>query len=78
MWHYLFFTWWTVFDQYNKINYINLIKRIGDVMVSVLVSSEVDRGFKPRSGQTKNYKIGISCFSAKPAALIRKGKDWLT
>jgi hypothetical protein len=47
-------------------------------MVSVLVSSEVDRGFKPRSGQTKNYKIGISCFSAKPAALIRKGKDWLT
>ena len=25
--------------------------RIGGVMVSVLVSSEVDRGFEPRSGQ---------------------------
>ena len=26
--------------------------------------SAVDRGFKPRSGQTKDYKIGICCFSA--------------
>ena len=25
----------------------------------------IDRGFKPRSGQTKYYKIGICCFSAK-------------
>jgi hypothetical protein len=32
------------------------------VMVSVLASSEVDRGFEPRSGQTKDYKIGIYCF----------------
>ena len=30
-----------------------------------------------RSGQTKYYKIGICCFSAKHAALRRKGKDWL-
>ena len=28
--------------------------RIGDVMVSVLASSAVDRGFEPRSGQIKN------------------------
>ena len=28
-------------------------------MVSVLASSEVDRGFEPRSGQTKDCKIGI-------------------
>ena len=34
-------------------------------MVSVLASSAVDHGFKPRSGHTKHYKIGISCFSAK-------------
>jgi hypothetical protein len=33
--------------------------RIGAVMVSVLTSSAVDRGFEPRSGQTKDYKIGI-------------------
>jgi hypothetical protein len=46
-------------------------------MVSVLVSTVVDRGFEPRSGQTKDYKIGICCFSAKHAALMRKSKDWL-
>jgi len=28
-------------------------------------------------GQTKDYKIGICCFSAKHAALRRKSKDWL-
>ena len=46
-------------------------------MISVLTSSAVDHGFKPRSGQTKDYKIGICCFSAKHAALRRKGKDCL-
>ena len=47
-------------------------------MVSVLASSAVDRGFEPRSGQTKDYKIDIYCFSAKhAAALRRKSKDWL-
>jgi hypothetical protein len=47
------------------------------VMVSVLASSAVDREFEHRSGQTKNYKIGICCFSAKHAALRRMTKDWL-
>ena len=46
-------------------------------MVSVLASSAVARGFKPRSGQTKDYKIGICCFSIKHTALRRKSKDWL-
>jgi hypothetical protein len=46
-------------------------------MVSVLASSAVDHGFKPRSGQTKDYKIGICYFSAKHAALRSKSKDWL-
>jgi hypothetical protein len=46
-------------------------------MGSVLVLSVVDRGFEPRSGQTKDYKIGICCFSANHAALRRKNKDWL-
>jgi hypothetical protein len=44
-------------------------------MVSVLDSGAVDREFEPRSGQTKDYKIGICCFSAKHAVLRRKGKD---
>ena len=46
-------------------------------MISVLALSAVDRGFEPRSGQTKDYKISICCFSAKHAALRRKSKDWL-
>ena len=37
-----------------------------------LVSSVVDRGFKPWSSQNKDYKIGICSFSAKHAALRRK------
>ena len=46
-------------------------------MVSKLFSSALDRGFERRSGQTKDYKIGICCFSAKHAALRRKSKYWL-
>jgi hypothetical protein len=45
---------------------------ISDVIVSVL-----DHGFKSWSGQKKDYKNGICCFSAKHAALRRKSKDWL-
>ena len=46
-------------------------------MVSVLALNAVDCGFKPRSGQTKDNKIDICCFSAKYAVLRRKSKDWL-
>ena len=46
-------------------------------MVSMLASSAVDRGFEPWSGQHKDYKIGMCCFSAKHAALRSKSKDWL-
>jgi len=38
-------------------------------MVSMLTLSAVDRGFEPLSGQTKDYEIGICCFSAKHKAL---------
>ena len=58
--------------------YSHIIKNhIGGVMVSVVVSSVGGRGFEPRSGQTKDYTIGICCFSAKHTALRRKSKDWL-
>ena len=54
------------------------LNRIGGVMVSLLASSVVYRGFaEPRSGQTKVYEIGICCFSTKHTALRRKSKDWL-
>ena len=51
--------------------------RIGGVMVGVPRKCAVYRGFEPRSGQTKDYKLGMCCFSAKYAALRRKNKDWL-
>jgi hypothetical protein len=53
------------------------IQRIGGVMVIVLASSEVDRGFELLLGQSKDYNIGICCFFAKHAALRRKSKDGL-
>ena len=46
-------------------------------MVSVVTSSAGDRGFEPRSDQTKDYKISMHCFSAKHAVLMCKNKDWL-
>ena len=62
------------FIQYRTFGISN---RIGGVIVSMLTSSVVGRGFEPPSGQTKDNKIGICCFSAKHAALRRKSKDWL-
>jgi hypothetical protein len=38
-------------------------------MVSVLTLGAVDHGFELRSGQTKDYKIGIRCFPAKHTTL---------
>jgi hypothetical protein len=37
-------------------------KHFSGVMVSVLDSNVVDRGFEIRSGQTKEYEIGIGYF----------------
>ena len=47
-----------------KIPSLNM-NRIGGIIVSMLTSKVVDRGFEPQSGQTKH------------AALRRKSKDWL-
>jgi len=46
----------------------------GGVMISVLDLGAVYYGFEPRSRQTKDYKTGMCCFSAKHAALRRKNK----
>ena len=40
---------------------------ISGVMSSMLGSSAVDRGFELRSGQSKDYNIGICCFSTNHA-----------
>jgi len=47
-----------------------------DVKLKMLMSA-VDRGFDRRTGQTKDYQIGICCFSSKHAALKSKINDWL-
>ena len=54
-----------------------ITNHIGGVMVSMLTSSAGDHGFEPQSGQTKDYKIGICCSSAKHTSLRSKSKDWL-
>ena len=41
------------------------------VLVSVLALNAVDRRFEFRSGLTKDYQIGMCCFSAKHVALRR-------
>jgi hypothetical protein len=46
-------------------------------MVSVLSPSVVYHGFEPGSRQTKNYDIGMRCFSANHAAWTRKSEDWM-
>jgi hypothetical protein len=46
-------------------------------MAWVLASSVVTDELMPVSGQTRDYKISICCFSAKNAALRSKNKMWL-
>ena len=60
-----------------SLQFDSFLNRIGGVVVSVLASGAVDRGFEPRSGQTKDLNIGIGCFSAKHAAIRITSKDWL-
>ena len=48
------------------------VNRMGGVMVRRACLE-----CEPRSGQTKDYKIGICCYSAQHAALNSRSKDWL-
>ena len=41
------------------------------------ITAPVDRRFEPWLVQTKDYNIGICCFSAKHATLISNSTDWL-
>ena len=52
--------------------------RIGWVMISVLATSVVDRGFERGSSQAKDYDIGICCLSTKHEVLRSKITDLLT
>ena len=60
--------------NYSKLFVLHILLR--DRIGGVLALNVVDRGLEPGSGQTKDYKIDICCFSVKHAALRRKSKDW--
>jgi hypothetical protein len=60
-----------------KLASVFLINCISGAMVSMLTSSAIDRELEPWFDQTKDYKIGICCFSPKHAVLRSKSKDWL-
>jgi hypothetical protein len=60
---------------------INQKHGFGGVMVGVLASSAVDRGFELRFGQTKDYKIGSEwlLFNANSAIFqLHYGENKLT
>jgi hypothetical protein len=57
---------------------IDLIRnRIRGLTVSVLASSGIVCGFDPRSGQRRDFIIGICCFFAKHGAFRSKSRYWL-
>ena len=69
-----------VIQNYNNILLYSVmysINYIRGVMVSVIGSIAVDRGFEPRTGKTKDSEIGICCFSVKHVPLWCKIKDLL-
>jgi hypothetical protein len=52
-------------------------KHIGGVMLSILTLIAVDCVFEPRSGQTKDYIIGIYCFSVSKYTALRSKSNKL-
>jgi hypothetical protein len=46
-----------IFNEMMMIRFALFQNHIGGVVVSMLASSAADRGFKPRSGQTKTMKL---------------------
>jgi hypothetical protein len=50
------------------------IHQIAGIILCVVASSAVDRGFEPRPGRTKYYDIGICWFSDKHTLLNKKIK----
>ena len=59
-------------------DYVFLLYRIDGVIVSVLVSSVVNRGFEPRPSQTKDNSKKKLYFVASPARSIKeKDQRWI-
>ena len=61
----MFVMLWLIILLANIVYLLSFQNRIDSVMISMLGWSMVDRGFGPRSGQIKDYQIGVCCFSTK-------------
>jgi hypothetical protein len=75
--HYVvkFVSWlWNIIDKCGLLADWNCIDGI---MVNVLTSSAAVRWFETWSGKTKDYKIGICCFSSNYVALSSKSNNSL-
>jgi len=59
----------------DNVHYSKCENHNGSVMVEVLASSAIDSGFETWSGQTKDYKLVICCFSYKYSELRSKSKN---
>ena len=57
--------------------FLCLLKRLSGVAVFMLVSGVLYFLFDSWAGQTKDYKLGICCFSTENAALRNKKNDYL-
>lgn len=64
----MLFEYWNIYES---------LFHIDCIMVEVLASGVVDHGIEPRSYQTKDYNIGINCFSAKESdkVLLVRNQD---
>jgi hypothetical protein len=58
-----------------------VMRKLGNTLILFSLNIAAQNGYIdvvcPRSGQTKDYEIGIGCFSTKYAALRGNNKNWL-
>ena len=84
--HTTYLTWYKVLYQHlmyvmatyynNNISFI-YIMTLGGIMIIMLASSAVNRGFDPQAGPINDNKIGTCCISAKHTALRSISKDFV-
>ena len=63
--------------KFTKNDSIDRYSSVFGIMVGMLASIAVDRGYEPRSGLSKDYKICSCGLSTMHTVLRRKSKDWL-
>jgi hypothetical protein len=61
----------------NNIYFLKFPHTIIQIFIYSQCSSAIDCGFESRSGQTKDYEIGMCCFSAKHALRRKSKTSWL-